>query len=261
MVSSARSVWRRRPIPAGLPTTVLALGAALAALALLAEWLFGLASSFALFVLISFAAAAAGISGLAARHLGSQPFGVANRVTMIRVALAALVLGLVIAGPSGADRAAIAWLAIGLTTGELILDGVDGRLARRSGLATRFGARFDLETDAALILVLAALAWQLGKAGPWVLAAGLMRYGFVAAGRMWPRLRRPLAPSLRRQTVCVVQIVGLLMAISPLFPRPYSVVIAALTLATLTASFYVDVRALLSFDRVTGDRAAAKIDS
>ena len=49
----------------------------------------------------------------------------------------------------------------------------------RSNEASSFGARFDMETDALLILVLAALVWQHGKAGPWILAAGLMRYAFV----------------------------------------------------------------------------------
>ena len=36
----------------------------------------------------------------------------------------------------------------------------------------------------------------------WVLACGLMRYAFVAAGLLAPPLRRPLPPSRRRQAVC-----------------------------------------------------------
>ena len=40
-----------------------------------------------------------------------------------------------------------------------------------------------METDAAFTLVLCALVLQAGQAGPWVLAAGLMRYAFVAAAR------------------------------------------------------------------------------
>ena len=39
-------------------------------------------------------------------------------------------------------------------------------------MASAFGARFDMETDALLLLVLAALAWQFDKAGAWVLASG-----------------------------------------------------------------------------------------
>ena len=41
-----------------------------------------------------------------------------------------------------------------------LLDLVDGWVARRTGTASPFGARFDLETDAALILVLSWLVWR-----------------------------------------------------------------------------------------------------
>jgi phosphatidylglycerophosphate synthase len=36
-----------------------------------------------------------------------------------------------------------------LSTAVLMLDGVDGRVARRTGSQTGFGARFDMELDAA----------------------------------------------------------------------------------------------------------------
>ena len=78
---------------------------------------------------------------------------------------------------------ALAWAATALAILTSALDGVDGWLARRSTLASAFGARFDMETDALLIMVLSALAWRWDRAGAWVLACGLMRYAFVAAGR------------------------------------------------------------------------------
>ena len=65
-----------------------------------------------------------------------------------------------------------------------------------------------METDALLVMALSVLAWQYGKAGAWVLLCGLLRYLFVAGGWLWPWLRRPLPPSIRRQTICVVQVVG-----------------------------------------------------
>ena len=88
------------------------------------------------------------------------------------------------------------------------LDGVDGWLARRSGMSSAFGARFDMEVDALLILALSVLAWHHGKAGAWVLLSGLLRYVFLAAGWTWPRMQRPLPASRRRQAVCVIQVVG-----------------------------------------------------
>ena len=46
----------------------------------------------------------------------------------------------------------------------LILDGVDGKVARRTGTSTALGARFDMEVDAFLILVLSV--YVLDVAGP-----------------------------------------------------------------------------------------------
>src|SRR5262249_50514749 len=120
------------------------------------------------------------------------------------------------------------------------LDSVDGWLARRTRMISAFGARFDMEVDAFLILALSVLAWRHGKAGAWILASGLLRYAFVAASWIWPWLNRPLFPSLRRKTICVVQITGLILALLPQIPSPSSAVIAALSLGALSYSFLVD---------------------
>jgi phosphatidylglycerophosphate synthase len=108
-------------------------------------------------------------------------------------------------------------------------------------MASDFGARFDMETDAALMLVLCALAWQLDKAGAWILAIGLMRYAFVAAAWRWRWLRLALPQSIRRKTVCVVQIVALFVVIAPVTPYPASAAVGAAALALLAWSFAVDV--------------------
>jgi phosphatidylglycerophosphate synthase len=125
-------------------------------------------------------------------------------------------------------------------TVAIVLDGVDGWLARRTQMTTSFGAWFDLETDALLILVLAVLAWQFGKAGLWVIASGLLRYAFLAAGWWWVRLRRPLFASLRRQAICVIQIAALVVALVPAVTPPISNAIAAVALGALCYSFAVD---------------------
>ncbi|NED04634.1 CDP-alcohol phosphatidyltransferase family protein, partial [Streptomyces sp. SID6648] len=84
-------------------------------------------------------------------------------------------------------------LLVGLTAVALVLDGVDGRVARRTGTCTPLGARFDMEVDAFLILVLSV--YVSTDLGPWVLLIGAMRYVFVAAARVWPWLTAPLPPS------------------------------------------------------------------
>jgi phosphatidylglycerophosphate synthase len=118
---------------------------------------------------------------------------------------------------------------------------VDGWLARRYALASSFGARFDLEIDALLILILAVLAWQTGRVGPWVLAIGLARYGFVLAGWRVPWLRRPLPPSRRRQAVCVQQGLSLLLCLLPPVGPTLASVCAAVALLALLASFTADI--------------------
>lgn len=161
----------------------------------------------------------------------------ANRVTAARALMVAAVAVAGLAWPT--PRVAGAIVAVG--TVAALLDLVDGWIARRTGTASAFGARFDMEVDAAFILVLSALLWRFGIAGPWVLASGLMRYAFVAAAGPWPWLNRPLPPSRRRQTACVVQIVTLLVALAPIVPVPLGTVAAAVGLAVLAWSFAVDV--------------------
>jgi phosphatidylglycerophosphate synthase len=164
-------------------------------------------------------------------------FGPANGVTTTRAGLTALVAGAI----GHAFSVEVLWFIIALTTVIGILDGVDGWVARRTGMASAYGARFDMETDAALILVLSILVWQHEKAGAWVLLCGLMRYLFVAAGRALPWLAAPLSPTRRGRTVAVGQLAGLGVALAPATHVPASGVVAAMTLAALVWSFAIDV--------------------
>ncbi|HUK34701.1 MAG TPA: CDP-alcohol phosphatidyltransferase family protein, partial [Vicinamibacterales bacterium] len=66
-------------------------------------------------------------------------FGSANSVTMARAAFVALVAGVI--GES--DRPAVAAAAAGAAFAVTVVDGVDGWLARRTGMSSAFGARFD----------------------------------------------------------------------------------------------------------------------
>jgi len=184
---------------------------------------------------VASAAGGALVLWLATKHLRTATFGAANAVTLARGALTVVLLALL-----GTDGEA-AWPIVALAVLAAALDGVDGALARSRGETGAFGARFDMETDALLILVLAALAWSGGKAGAWILLAGLLRYLFVAASWFWTWLAAPLPPSRRRQAVCVVQIVSLIGALVPVVTAPASAVLALLGLVALAWSFGVDV--------------------
>jgi len=183
------------------------------------------------------AATGALILWFATTRPAADRFGIANRLTSVR----AFGVALIAAFAGEPPAAASAWFIVAVAVVLLILDGVDGSIARRRVESSAFGARFDMETDAALTLVLAVLCWQFDKAGEWILAAGLMRYLFVAGAFAAPWLGRPLPYSRRRQVICVVQLSGLLAVLSPLFPVPASTLVGAVTVLLLAASFATDV--------------------
>jgi phosphatidylglycerophosphate synthase len=199
--------------------------------------------------LIFFVAAALLAVGRVGAHHPFPHFGAANFVTMLRVALVAGVAGLIGEPPS--ER--IAWLAVSVVVTVAVLDGVDGWLARRSGEISAFGARFDMEVDAALILILSILVWLHGKAGVWVGACGLMRYGFVATGWVLPWMAGPLRSTIRGKSVAVAQFIGLGAALLPIVRVPFSNIIAMVTLATLVWSFAIDI-AWLKTQSIQGTR-------
>lgn len=193
---------------------------------------------FGLKATVVFAVVAVVALGQLRSHHPFDSIGPANVVTGLRASLTALVAALIGEPATTATALAAAALSLAVTG----LDGVDGWLARRTRMSSAFGARFDMETDALLILVLSVLAWQHGKAGAWIVLAGAMRYLFVAAGWLWHWMEAPLPPSLRRKAVCVVQIGGLGAVVSPLLAGAPGVAVATGTLVLLAYSFLVDVR-------------------
>ena len=174
-------------------------------------------------------------------------FGTANLVTAVRAGIVAVLAGLVPDAARLAEPAMVPWLwaATALALVALVLDGVDGWIARRRGESSSFGARFDMETDAALGLVMALLIWRSGETGAWVLGLGTLRYLFVAASWRWSALGGELYPSLRRKTVCVVQIGALAAMLSPLVSAPASTAVGGVALALLVGSFARDATWLL----------------
>ncbi len=181
-------------------------------------------------------------------------FGSANVVTLLRAGIAALVMGLALeALATGSGLLASpgevgdlwAWAVPAGSVLALILDGIDGWLARRRRIASAFGARFDMEADALLVLGLALAVLAGGRAGPWVLVAGVLRYAFIAAGAFWPALMAPLPPSFRRKAVCVGIGIALVIGLVPAVPPGVAGVFAGAGVLALLYSFAVDTVWLL----------------
>ncbi|WP_291415057.1 CDP-alcohol phosphatidyltransferase family protein [Actinophytocola sp.] len=186
-----------------------------------------------------YAAVVCGALAAGLHRAGAPALGPANHVTLARSALVGAVIALV----TDTMRApATVPVLVTVASVALAMDAVDGRVARGTATATRLGARFDMEIDALLILVLSLHVATL--MGAWVLAIGAWRYAFVLAGVVLPWLRRPLPPSTASKTVAAAQGVVLVVAAAGLLPRVLTTILVAAALAALTWSFVRDIRRL-----------------
>lgn len=174
-----------------------------------------------------------------------RTFGPADRVTFARAVLVCAVAGLAMAVArlgSGGTAGLLVGPLVGLAAVALVLDGVDGLVARRTGTVSAFGARFDMEVDAVLILVLSLhVARELGA---WVVAIGAARYLLFLAQRVWPWLCRGLPPSRWRKAVAAYQGIALTTASAHLLPVMGVAALVAVGLVALGLSFGTEARSL-----------------
>jgi phosphatidylglycerophosphate synthase len=180
-------------------------------------------------------ACGAGLAALLTRALTRHSrvgLGPADSVTLARAVLACGVAALTVDSFGGQAPAAI---LVTLSTVALVLDGVDGRVARRTDTTSAFGARFDMEVDAFLIMVLSVYVAR--ESGWWVLAMGLARYAFVAAGWVLPWLRGPLPPRQWASVVAAIVGVVLTVAAADILPDAVTTAMLLVALALLVESF------------------------
>src|SRR4051812_31016606 len=191
-----------------------------------------------------------GLLGAGLQRAGMTALGPANTVTLARAVLVGGVTALVVtsfAHPvSTPALVAVAGVA-------LALDGVDGQVARRTGNTTALGARFDMEIDAFLILVLSVYAGD--RFGWWTVALGAYRYLFVAASWALPWLTAALPHRFSRKVVAALQGVVLALVTANLLPAVLAEGALVVALASLTWSFGQDTLWLHKASRV---RAAAR---
>ena len=170
------------------------------------------------------------------RRRGMSVFGWANWATLARSTMVAVVTALV--ATSFTSPVSVP-LLIALASIALALDAVDGWLARRTGSASELGARFDMEVDAFLLLVLSVYVAQ--GVGWWVLAIGLLYYAFAAAGLLLPWMRATLPPRYWRKVVTAVAGIALVVAASGVLPPLGNALVTLIALALLVESFARDV--------------------
>jgi phosphatidylglycerophosphate synthase len=153
-------------------------------------------------------------------------FGLANAATTVRLLLT---FALLIAH----ERLPQLALALGALC-ILSLDAIDGWLARRLGEASEFGARYDLEADALLVLSLGLLLHARGLAGAWVLIAGLWRYVYILARLVFPRPVEAPRTLFNRLTYTLMLAA---FSVAWLVPKAWSVGLASLGTLGISVSF------------------------
>ena len=170
-------------------------------------WLSWLSASTATFCFLLLAA-------LVAKYSRSRGLRVADLVTLSRGLGVCFLAGFALQALAGglAKNGVLTMIIMGMLC--LTLDGVDGRVARARQEPTPFGARFDVETDAAMLVVLSVAVAALGVAGWWVVAIGAIRYGYVATSLVLQALRTPLPYRYSANVIAVAQAVALLAALA-----------------------------------------------
>lgn len=199
-------------------------------------------STWAWFSGVVFGAVLCGLLKVALQREGKPTIGWANAVTLGRAILTGGVFAMVV----GSDASPLFVVAVAGVA--LAMDGIDGQVARRTGTTSTLGARFDMEVDAFLILVLSGAAAI--EYGWWALAIGAFRYLFVAASWALPWMNAALPPKFSRKVVAAQQGVMLAVVVSGLLPAGLAVLALAVALASLTWSFGRDIAWLYRSSRV-----------
>ncbi|MGC4894631.1 CDP-alcohol phosphatidyltransferase family protein [Micromonospora sp. DT31] len=162
--------------------------------------------------------------------------GPADWVTLTRATLAGGVAALTVDSFRGP---VVVPVLAALAAVALSLDWVDGQVARRTGTTSALGARFDMEVDSFLVLVLCG--YVADQVGAWVLVIGVMRYAFLAAARVLPWMRGSLPPRYWRKAVAATQGIALVVVAAGVLPTPLAVAVLVGALALLVESFGRDV--------------------
>jgi phosphatidylglycerophosphate synthase len=178
-----------------------------------------------------------GLAGLgllmrALQRSGAAALGPADRVTATRAVLVGGVAALV---TDSFVRPVPVGTLVSLAVVALLLDGVDGRVARHTRTVSAFGARFDVEVDSFLVLVLCVYVSR--ELGPWVVAIGSVSYVLQVGRRALPWLRRQAPPRYWCKVVAAVQGVVLTTAVAGVLPGDVTVSALGVVAVLLGESF------------------------
>lgn len=143
-----------------------------------------------------------------------------------------------------------AWWKVGLALAIILLDRVDGMLARRHGPTAR-GAVFDMESDAFFLVTLCGIAHLYLGVGAWVFVIGALRPIYVCVWAALARVAEPGSPnrkgSLRGRLIHVALVIALIWDLTPGIPLAARNAVTVVAVGLICYSYAVDLVA--SFER------------
>jgi len=166
-------------------------------------------------------------------------FGLANTVTLLRGGLYAVVAGFLVV-PATTDLAWVPAVCYGV---GVVLDKLDGTVARTVGEQTPLGTRLDMAFDTFGFVVGPLLAVLWGRLPVWYLSISAARYVYLG-GIRWRRFRdrsvgeRP--DSDLGKYLAGVQMVFITVALAPAVPTDLVFTVAPVVLAPSLAVFARD---------------------
>ena len=175
------------------------------------------------------------IVGSPYRHL----FGVANALTLLRGGLYAVVAGFVVVPAT----TTLTWVPAACYGVGVVLDKLDGVVARTLGEETDLGERLDMAVDTFGFVVAPLVAVLWGRLPVWYLAISAARYVYLAGIHYRRRRGRPTydrPDSDLGKYLAGVQMVFITVALVPAVPSGLVFAIAPIVLAPSLAVFARD---------------------
>ncbi|MEM7450144.1 MAG: CDP-alcohol phosphatidyltransferase family protein [Pseudomonadota bacterium] len=157
------------------------------------------------------------------------PPGLANLLTLFRLLLLVTVLCLFDVLTPALTFAAFA--------GNVMLDVIDGRIARARNETDRFGSHFDMEVDAVYVLTAGLYFHLVEGVALWVVLPGLLRYVYRLA--VWGLAGGDFAERRRRYAAVIAGASFTLLCAATLLPGVMQQLALALTTLLLCGSFAI----------------------
>jgi phosphatidylglycerophosphate synthase len=161
------------------------------------------------------------------RHM-RPPGGIPNYITLLR--FGTLVIFIVFAAFIPNEFLALLLFLL------ILLDGIDGYLARKLNQATAFGALFDMETDALFICLISCMLIRKGLLGPWILMAAFIKYYYSIVTDITGLSKKPDPKTRFGAAIAVIMFLSLTFAL--VLPQTPRIIITLTGTALIYISFF-----------------------